>query len=171
MVSGPITSWHIDGEIMEIVTDFIFLGSKVTADGDSSHEIKRRLFLGRKAMTNPYSTLKSRDITLLHIAKAMVFLSSQYWCENWTMKEAEYRQIDAFKLWCWRRLKSPLDFKEIKPVNHKGNQPCVFIGRTDAEAPILWPSDVKSQLIRKDPDSGKDLRQKERRVTEDAMVR
>ena len=146
MVSGPITSWHIDGEIMEIVTDFIFLGSKVTADGDSSHEIKRRLFLGRKAMTNPYSTLKSRDITLLHIAKAMVFLSSQYWCENWTMKEAEYRQIDAFKLWCWRRLKSPLDFKEIKPVNHKGNQPCVFIGRTDAEAeaPVLWTPDAKS---------------------------
>ena len=85
MVSGPITSWHIDGEIMEIVTDFIFLGSKITADGDCSHEIKRHLFLGRKSMTNPYSTLKSRDITLLtevHIAKAMFFFSSQYGCEN-----------------------------------------------------------------------------------------
>ena len=125
-------------------------------------------------MANLDSILKSRDITLwtkVHIVKAMVFPVVICGCENWTMKEAEYRQIDAFKLWCWRRLKSPLDFKEIKPVNHKGNRPCVFIGRTDAEAPILWPSDVKSQLIRKDPDSGKDLRQKERRVTEDAMVR
>ena len=98
------------------------------------------------------------------------FSSSQYGCENWTMKEAEYRQINAFKLWFWRRLKSPLDFKEINPVNRKGNQPCVFIGRTDAEAPTLWPSDVKSQLTRKDPDSGKDGRQKEKRVTEDETV-
>ena len=79
-----------------------------------------------------------------------------YGCENWTTKEAEHRQTDAFKLCCWRRLKSPLDCKEIKPVNPKENQPCVFIGRSDAEAPILWPSEVKSQLISKDPDSGKD---------------
>ena len=86
------------------------------------------------------------------------------------MKEAEYRQSDAFKLWCWRRLKSPLDFKEIKAVNHKGNQSCVFIGRTDAEGLILWPFNVKSQLIRKDPDAGKNWRQEEKGTTEDEMV-
>ena len=106
MASGPITSWQIDGETMETVTDFIFLGSKITADGDCSHEIKRCLLLGRKAMTNIDSILKRRDITLLtkvYLGKAMVFPVVMYGCENWTIKEAEHRRIDAFELWCWRR--------------------------------------------------------------------
>src|SRR5574341_1015408 len=107
MASGPITSWQIDGETMETVRDFIFLGSKITADGDCSHEIKRRLLLGRKAMTNLDSILKSRDITLptkVHLVKAMVFPVVMYGCESWTIKKAEYQRIDAFELWCWRRL-------------------------------------------------------------------
>ena len=107
MPSGPITSWQIDGETIKTVTDFIFLGSKITADGDYSHEIKRRLLLARKAMTNLDSILKSRNVTLptkVHIAKAMVFPVVMYGCENWTIKEAEHRRIDAFELWCWRRL-------------------------------------------------------------------
>ena len=106
-LSGPITSWQIDVETIETVTDFIFLGSKITADGDCSHEIKRHLFLGRKTMTNLDSILKSRDITLstkLHIVKAMVFPVVMYGCESWTIKKADHRRIDAFELWCWRRL-------------------------------------------------------------------
>ena len=104
MASGPITSWEIDGET---VSDFIFLGSKITADGDCSHEIKRRLLLGRKVMTNLDSILKNRDITLstkVCPAKAMVFPVVMYGCESWTIKKAEHRRIDAFELWCWRRL-------------------------------------------------------------------
>ena len=107
MASGPITSWQIDGKTMETVRDFIFLGSKITADGDCSHEIKRCLFLGRKAMTNLESILKSRDITLptkVCIVKAMVFPEVMYGCESWTLKHAEHRRTDAFQLWCWRRL-------------------------------------------------------------------
>ena len=107
MASGPITSWQIDGETVETVTDFIFLGSKITADDDCSHEIKRCLLLGRKAMTNLDSLLKSRDITLptkVHVVKAMVFPVFMYGCENWTIKKAEHQRIDAFELWCWRRL-------------------------------------------------------------------
>ena len=107
MASGPITSWQIDGETMETVRDFIFLGSKITADGDCSHEIKGCLLLGRKAMTNLDSVLKSRDITLptkVHLFKAMVFLVVMYGCESWTIKKAEYQRINAFELWCWRRL-------------------------------------------------------------------
>jgi len=108
MASGPITSWEIDGETVDTVSDFIFLGSKITADGDCSHEIKRRLLLGRKVMTNVDSILKSRDITTLptnvHLVKAMVFPVVMYGCESWTIKKAERRRIDAFELWCWRRL-------------------------------------------------------------------
>ena len=107
MASGPITSWEIDGETMETVADFIFLRSKITADGDCSHEIKRRLLLERKAMTNINSILKSRDITLptkVHLVKAMVFPVVKYGCESWTIKRAECQRIDAFELWCWRRL-------------------------------------------------------------------
>ena len=108
MASGPITSWEIDGETVEIVSDFIFLGSKITADGDCSHEIKRHLLLvGRKVMTNLESIFKSRDITLLtkvRLVKAMVFPVVMYGCESWTVKKAERRRIDAFELWCWRRL-------------------------------------------------------------------
>ena len=127
----------------------IFLGSKITADGDCSHEIKRRLLLGRKVMTNLDSILKSRDITLptkAHLVKAMVFPVFMYGCESWTVKKAERQRIDAFELWCWRRLLSPLDCKEIQPVHPKGDQSWVFIGRTDAEAetPTLWPPHAKS---------------------------
>ena len=107
MASGPITLWQIDGETMETVTDFIFLGSQITADGDCSHEIKRCLLLGRKVMINLYSILKSRDITLptkVHLVKAMVFTVVMYACESWTIKKAEHLRIDAFELWCWRRL-------------------------------------------------------------------
>ena len=107
MASGPITSWEIDGEKMETVSDFIFLGSKITADGDCSHEIKRRFLLGRKVMTNLDSILKSRDITLptkVRLVKAMVFPVVMYGCESQTVKKAECQRIDAFELWCWRRL-------------------------------------------------------------------
>ena len=119
MSSGPITSWQIDGEIMETVTDFIFLGSKITANGDCSHEIKRLLCLGRKAMTNLDNILKSRNITLstkIHLVKAMVFPVVMYGCESWIVKKAECQRIDVFELWCWRRLLSLLGCKEIKPV-------------------------------------------------------
>ena len=107
MTSGPITSWQIDGETVETVSDFILAGSKVTADGDCSHEIKRRLLLGRKVMTNLDSIFKSRDITLptkAHLVKAIVFPVVMYGCESWTIKKAECRRLDAFELWCWRRL-------------------------------------------------------------------
>ena len=107
MASGPITSWQIDGETMETVADFIFLGSKITAYGDCSHEIKRHLLLGRKSMTNVDIIFKSRDITLptkVHLVKAMVFPMVMYGCECWTVKKTECRRIDAFELWCWRRL-------------------------------------------------------------------
>ena len=107
MASSPIIAWQIDGKTMEIITDFLFLGSKITADDDCSHEIKRQLLLGRKAMTNLDSILKSRDITLLtkvHIVKSMVFPVVMYGCESWTTKKAEHQRIDAFELWCWRRL-------------------------------------------------------------------
>ena len=107
MASGPIISWEIDGETVETVSDFIFLGSKITADGDCSHEIKRHLILGRKVMTNLDSVLKSKDTTLptkVHLVKAMVFPGVMYGCESWTVKKAECQRIDAFELWCWRRL-------------------------------------------------------------------
>ena len=125
MASGPITSWQIDGETMETGTVFIFLVSKITADGDCSHEIKRCLLLGRKVITNLDSILKSRNITLrtkIHLVKAVVFLVVMYGCESWTIKKAEHQRIDAFEVWSWRRLESPLDSKEIQPVNPKGNQ-------------------------------------------------
>ena len=111
LASGPITSWQIDGKTMETVIDFIFLGSKITSDGDCSNEIKTCLILGRKAMRNLNSILRSRDITLLtkvHIVKAMVFPVGMYRCESWTIKKAEHRRFDAFELWCWRRLEKTL---------------------------------------------------------------
>ena len=149
MASGPITSWEIDGETVETVSDFIFLGSKITTDGDCSYEIKRRLLLGRKVMTNLDSIFKSRAITLptkVHLVKAMVFPVVMYGCESWTVKKAERRRIDAFELWCWRRHLSPLDYKEIQPVHSEGDQPWDFFGRNDAKAetPVLWPPNVKS---------------------------
>ena len=151
----------------------IFLGSKITADGDCSHKIKRYLLLKRKAMTNLDRVLKSRENTLLTkvcIVKAIVFPVVMCVCESWTIKKARHWRMDAFKLWYWRRLESPLDSQEIKQVNPKWNQPWIFIGRTDAEAPIFWLPDVKSRLSGKDPDAGKDWRQEEKRATEDEMV-
>ena len=127
-------------------------------------------------MTNLDSILKSRDITLptkVHLVKAVVFPVVMYGCESWTVKKAECRTIDAFELWCWRRLfESPLDCKEIQPVHSEGDQSWVFIGRTDVEAetPVLWPPHAKSWLIGKDPDAGKDWRQEEKGMTEDEMV-
>ena len=125
MASGPITSWEIDREIVETVADFILGGSKITADGDCSHEIKRHLLLGRKVMTNLDSIFKSRDIALptkIHLVKAMVFPVVMYGYESWTIKKAECQGTDAFELWCWRRFLSPFDCKEIQPVHPKGNQ-------------------------------------------------
>ena len=147
MASVPVTSWEIDGET---VSDFIFLGSKITADGDCSHEIKRHLLLGRKVMTNLDSILKSRDITLstkVHLVKAMVFPVVMYGCECWTVKKAECQRIDAFELWCWRRLlRVPWTSRRSNQSILKENQSWVFIGRTDSEAetPIFWPPDTKS---------------------------
>ena len=162
---------------METVTDVIFLGSKITADDDCSHEIKRLLLLGSKAITNLDSVLRSRDITLptkVHLVKAMVFPIVMYGCESWTIKKVECQRIDAFKLWWWWRLLrvSWTARRSILAVNPKGNQSWIFIGRTDAEAevPILWPPDGKNWLIGKDPDAGKDWRQEEKGTTEDEMV-
>ena len=179
MTSGSITSWKIDGETVETVSDFIFLCSKITADGDCSHEIKRRLLLGRKVMTNLDSILKSRDITLptmVHlvkamVVKAMVFPVVMYGCESWTIKKAECRRIDVFELCCWRRLLR-VPWTARRSVHPNGDQSWVFIGRTDAEAetPILWSSDAKSWFIWKDPDAGKDWGQKEKGRTEDEMM-
>ena len=169
MASSPITSRQIEGGKVEAVADFIFLGSKITADGDCSHEIKRCLLLARKAMTNLDSIVKGRDITLptkVLIVKAIVCPTDMHRCERWTIKKAECWRIDAFKLWYWRRLEGPLDCKEITPVNHKGDQPWIFIGRTDAKAeiPILWSPDAKNWL------AGKDWRQKGKQVADDKMV-
>ena len=153
MASGPITSWEIDGETVETVADFIFLGSKITANGDCSHEIKRRILLGRKAMINLDSILKSRDITLptkVHLVKAMVLPVVMYGCESWTVKKTECRRIDAFELWYWRRLlRVPWTARKYNQSTVKEISPEIVIGRTDAEAdtPILWPPDAKNLLI------------------------
>ena len=156
MASSPITACQTEEGKVETVTGFIFLGCKITMDNDCSHKIKRRLLLGRKAMTNLDSVLKSGDTILLtnvHTVKAMVFPVVMYGCENWTIKKAEPKN------WCIqivvmeKTLVSPLDSKQIKPVNPKGNQPWIFIGRTavEVEPPILWLPDVKSQLTGRDP--------------------
>ena len=161
---------------METVTGFIFLASKITADGECSHEIKRHFLLGRKVMTNLDSILKNRDITLptkFHIVKAMVFPVVMYGCESWTVKKGW-----TPKNWCLqtvvleKTVESLLDYKEIQPVHPKRNQRLIFIGRTEAEAetPILWPPDAKSELIGKDPDAGKGWGQEEKGTTEDEMA-
>ena len=176
IATDPITSWQIDRETMETVAYFIFLGSKITADGDCSHEFKRCLLLGRKAMKNLDRVLKSKDITLLkkfHLVKSYGFSRSHVWMweldykESWAPKNLGFQIVMLEKT-----LESPLHSKDIKPVNPKGNQPWIFNGRTDAEAeaPTLWPPDVKNRLIRKDPDVEKDWRQEEKGMTEDEMV-
>ena len=162
---------------METVADFIFLGSRITADADYSHEIKRCLLLGRKTMTNLDSILKSREITLptnsIQPKLFFFFYSSHIWI--WKL---DYKESGELKNWCFLTvvlemiLESPLDCKEIQPVQPKGNQSWIFIGRTEAEAetPILWPPDVKKWLIWKDPDAGKDWRWEEKGMTEDELV-
>ena len=167
MAFGSITSWPILGKKMETVTDFIFLGSKINTGGDCSHEIKRCLFLGRKALTNLDSVLQSRDITLptnVCIVKAMVLPVVMYGC--WTIKKAKHQRTAAFNLWCWRRL------LQIPCIGDQTNQLWMFSGRMDtgAEVPILWPPDAKSWLTGKDPDAGKDWGQEKKRMTEDEMV-
>ena len=157
---------------METVRDF-FLGSKITADGDCSHEIKRHLLLGRKPMTNLDNILKSRDITLstkVHLVKAMVFPVVMYRCERWMVKKVECQRIDAFELWCWRWLLRV--WKKIQWIHPIRDQPWVFIGRTDVEAetPILWPPDMKSWLIGKDPNARNDWGWEEEGMTEDEMA-
>ena len=172
MASSLTTSWQIKGEKLETVTDFIFLGSQITADGDCSHEIKRLLFFGRKAMTNLDSILKAETSLLIKvcIVKAMVFPVVMYGCEIWTIKKAEHQRIDAFELWYWRRLfrvpwtasrANQSILKEISPE-------WIFIGRPDAETetPLLWPADVKNWLTRKDPDAGEDWGREEKGTTE-----
>ena len=169
IASGPITSWQIDGETMKTVTDFIFLDFIITADGNCSHEIERH-FLGRKAVTNLGSILKSKDITLptkVQSSQSYGFSSSHLW-----MWELDHKEGYMSKNW-WppivlleKTLERPSDSKNIKPNNPKGNQSWIFIGRTEAEAPILWPPNVKSWLTGKDPDAGKGWGQ-EKRSTED----
>ena len=126
MASGPITSWQTDGETMEIMADFILLGSKITVDGDCSHEIKTYLLLGSKAMTNLNSILKTTDFILptkICIVKAVVLPIVMYGSESWSMEMAEHQRIDAFEVWCWKTLESPFDCKKIKSISPKGNQP------------------------------------------------
>ena len=178
-------SWHLVPSFLanrwgnnETVRDFILGDSKITADGDCSHEIKRRLLLGRKVMTNLDSIIKSRDITLptkVRLVKAMVFPVVMYGCESWTVKKAEHWRIDAFELWCWRRL------LRVPWTARRSNQsilkeirmgPWDFFGGTDAEpgTPVLWPPHVKSWLIGKDSDAGRDWGQENKGTTEDEMA-
>ena len=150
MSSGPISSWQIDGERTETMEDFICFGSRIIADGDCSHEIRRCFLLGRKAMTNLDRVLKSRDIILptkVYLVKAVAFPVVIYGCESWTIKMADCRRIDAFKTVVLEKTpESPLDCKEIQPVHSEGDQLWDFFGRNDAkaEAPVLWPPHVKS---------------------------
>ena len=149
MASGPITSWQIAGETVETVTDFIFRGSKIIADGDCSHEIKRYLFFGRKAMTNLDSILKSRDITLpikVHLVKVIVFPVVMYGFESWTVKKAEHQRIDAFELWCWRRLlRVPWTARRSNQSILKEINPGISLeGMMLKLKLVLWPPHVKS---------------------------
>ena len=153
MASGPITSWEIDRETVETVSEFVFWGSKITADGDCSHEIKRCLLLGRKVMTNLYSILKSRDITLstkVRLVKGMVFPVIMYGCESWTIKKAEHRRIDAFELWCWRRmLRVPWTARRSNQFILRELSPRYSLNRLMLKLKLqhFWPPDVKSRLI------------------------
>ena len=177
MASSPITAWQTDRGTMERVTDFIFLDSKITVDGDCSCEIKRCLLLGGKAITNLKGILRSRNITFADkdpYSQSYGFSSRQVWL--WGL---DHKEGWALKNWCFRIVvlektleKNPLDCKEIISVHPKGNQSWILTGRTDkAEAPILWPPDAKSQLTGKDPATVKDWKQKEKRAVEDEMVK
>ena len=176
MTPHPITSWQIEGEKMETVIDSIFLGSRITVDGDCSNEIERRLLFARKAMTNLDSILESRDITLLikvHIVKAMVFPVVMYGCERWTIKKAEHWRIDAFKLWYWKKC-SRVSWTArrsnqsiLKEINPEYSLEGLIL---KLKLTILWPPDAKNWLIRKDLDTGKDWGDEEKGVTEDETV-
>ena len=173
MVSGSITSWQTDGETMETVTDFISLGTKITADGDCNHEIKSRLLLGRNTMTNLDSMLKSRHYFTYKglYSQSYGFSSSHVW--TWELDNTKGWALKNWHLWpvvLEKTLESPLDCKEIQLVHPKGDQPWILIGRTVTEAPIRWSPDEKRQLIGKDPDAEKDWRQEEKGRTEDEMV-
>ena len=173
MASSPTTSWHINGETMETVTDFIFLGSKITADGGCSHEIKRWLLLERKAMANLENILKSQDTTLLtkvRIVKDMVFPVAMYKCESWTIKKLSIKELMLLNCGPGEYSWKSLGLQGDQTSHCKGNQSWIFIGRTDAEAPILWPSDGMNWLIGKDPDAGENWRWEEKGTTEDEMV-
>ena len=174
MASGPITSWEIDGETVETVSDFLFWGSKITADGDCSHEIKRRLHLGRKIMSNLDSIFKSRDITLptkVCLVKAMVFPVVMYGCESWTAKKAEHRRIDAFELWCWRRLlRVPWTARIYNQSILKEISPGISLEGMMLRLKLLWPPWAKSWLIGKNSDAGRDWRQEEKGTTENEMA-
>ena len=176
MASGPITSWEIHGETVETVSDFIFLGSKITADGDCSHEIKRRLLLGRKVMTQPRQHIKKQRHSFANkglSSQRYGFSSGHVW-----MWELDYKESWTPKNWCFwtvvleKTLESTLDSNEIQPVHPKGDQSWVFTERSDVEAetPTIWPPDAKSWLIWKDPDAGKDWRQEEKGTALDEMV-
>ena len=168
MASGLRTSLQIDEETMGTVTDFIFLDSRITADGDCSHEIKSHLLLGRKSMTNLDSILKSITLpTKVQTVKAMVFPGVNYGCQSWTKKKAECRK---WMLWNCGVGEDPWESLGMQGVNPKGNQSWLFIGRPDTEAPILWPPNVKKWLNGKDSDAGKDWRQEEKGTTEDETV-
>ena len=176
MASGPITSWQIDEETVETVADFILGGSKITADGDCSHEIKRRLLLGRKAMTNLYSILKSWDITLstkVHLVKAMVFPVVMYRCKRWTIKKGERRRIDAFELWCWRRLlivawtARRSDQSILKEISLECSLERLMLKlKLQYFGHLMWRADS----FEKELDAGKVWMWEEKGVTEDEMV-
>ena len=173
--SSPITSWQIDGETMETMRDFIWGVSKVTANGDCSHEIKRHLLLGRKAMTNLDSMLTSRDIILptkVHLVKAMVSPLVMYGCESWTIKKAEHWRIDAFELWCWGRLlRVPLTARRSNQSILKEISPEYSLEGLMLKLKLqYWPPDAKNWLIWKDPDAGKDWRWEEKGETENEMI-
>ena len=176
MVSGPITSWEIDGKTGETVTDFIFLGSKITADDDCSHEIQRRLLLGRKAVTNLDSTLKCRDITLptkVHLVKAMVFPVVTYGCESWTVKKAECRRIDAFELWCWKRLlRVPWTARRSNQSILREISPGCSLEGMMLKLKLQYFGHLmrRVELIGKDSDAGRDWGQEERGMTEVEMA-
>jgi len=173
MVTGPITSWQIDGETTETVTDFIFLGSEITVDGDCSHEIKRRLLLGRKAMTNIDSILKSWDITLptkVHLVKAMVFLVVMYRCESWTIKKVEHQRSDAFELCCWRRLlRVPCTARRSNQSILKEISPEYSLKGMMVKLKLQYFGHLmpRANSLEKNPDAGKDWRQEEKERGQD----
>ena len=175
MASGSIISWQIDGEIMETVTDFIFLGPQITADGDCSHEIKRCFLLGRKAMTNLDSILKSRDVILLTkvcLVKAMVFPVVMYGCESWVIKKAEHRRVDAFEMWCWRRLlRVPWTARISNHSILKKISPEYSLEGLMLKLKLQYFGHLmqRTNSLEKDPDA-KDWRQEEKGMTENEMV-